>query len=870
MTSAASASVASGPLVLPFAEIRDEHLALVGAKARSLGELRAAGLPVPDGFCLTTAAMWAFIDEGGIRDKLEPIERRARAGDLPLAESWAYLGETRKHMTAAALPERIRGPLLDAYAARLGSAAVAVRSSGTKEDLADASFAGQYETYLGVRGVAALEDAVKKCWSSLWRNRVLQYAARKGGGVDDLALCVVVQRLVEAETAGVLFTVNPLTGRDGDMLVEACFGLGEALVSGKVNPDSFVVERETGRVLERRIAEKKVKVVAREGGAAEVEVEGGARTAPTLADADLAALASLARDVQAHYGRPMDVEWARDAAGATHLVQARPITKLNFAASVGEWTTADFRDGGVSSDVCSPFMASLYEWIFEETMTAYLRDLRLLGRDEAPPDWFRVFFARPYWNMGAVKGVLARVPGFVERTFDRDLGIEPTYEGDGIRTPVTIGGVLGALPVLFALKRAYRRRLEENRAFVAAFDGRARVFEEAPFAGPTYRRLIEELYHDTESAYFHTIYNTSNSKLDFKTVFDKVNRRAGGKVSYLNLILGLRDLSHLRPLRDLHAIARDVRRDATGREPRLASFRAKWGYHGRKELDITVPRWGEEPETVAEMLDRAVETFDEASDPETLTERQHAQYEAERAAALAALGWRPFLARSFRAGLELVRSYAWWREEMRDRSTRAYALVRRFTLEAARRLVSGEKLAVEDDVWFLSFRQVLDLVDGRLPAEAAAAAVASGRRGVRSFRRFKNPSEIGARHRFVQKAKGAPGAKRLAGVACSPGRVRGRARIVRSLEEGKRVAKGDILVTVFTDPGWTPLLGLVSAVVTETGGLLSHAAVISREYGIPAVLAVAGATDGIRDGEEIEVDGGEGVVELGGGGTPAG
>lgn len=891
--SAPSTAAAAPPLVVPFSAMTDDHLALVGGKAHSLGTMRAAGFPVPDGFALTTEALRRFIEGGPLVAELEKIYAEVGSGKLSLQESWAFLGETRKRIVDLALPDEIRRPLLAAYREVLGGdAAVAVRSSGTKEDLEGASFAGQYETFLNVRGEAALVDAVKRCWASIWRNRVLQYSARRAGGARDLWMSVAVQRMVEADVSGVLFTVSPITGREGEALIEAVFGLGEALVSGRVNADRYVVDPASGKVLSTEVVAKERKIVSLPEGEAEMGATGGkvytrevdltksAAEKPTLGEKDLRALADLAGAIQEHYGRPMDIEWIISK-GELYCVQARPITKLSFAPDFGEWTTADFKDGGVSSDVCSPFMWSLYELALESSMPDYFKEIKLLARDHEAK-WGRMFFARPYWNLGEVKKVLEKIPGYNERNFDTDLGVEVSYVGPGKTTPVSIGGVLGALPVLFALKKNYKERLAQDKRFVAAFEERARPFDleeadlaalgRATFVGRI-RELITKLYFETETSYFCTIYNTSNSKLDFKVHFEKAAKACGGALSYLDLVSGLENLSHMRPMKDMYELCARAKKQGSpnGGEVRqgkitdadVREFARRWGHHGRKELDIRVPRWKDDLPFVREMLERALSAWSEKADPEAQARAQHAQFEAAREKAARALRWRPFARKSFLAGLDLVRTYAWWREEMRDHSSRAYYLVRLWAVEAARRLEKEGVLERADDAWYLRFQELLETLEGAMKPDEARRRARAGRRMVRSFRNFTNPNEIGNRYHFDDAAGANPVAEgALRGTGCAPGRVEGRAAVVKRLEEAKKVEKGDVLVTVFTDPGWTPLLGLVAGVVTETGGLLSHAAVISREYGIPAVLAVRGATSAIRDGDTIVVDGGAGTVEI--------
>lgn len=817
-------------LTLDLSELREEHRPLVGGKAASLGTLASAGFPVPPGFVLTTEAFEKFM--APFAKDLEKVE--AQLDTLKLDESWKFLADLRWRMVLAPIPDELRDRIHEAASVLEGP--LAVRSSGTKEDLAGTSFAGQYESILDVTGEAALEEAVKKCWASVFRNRVLLYAHARAGGARGLRMAVVVQKLVQAETAGVLFTCNPLSGRERETVIEACFGLGEALVSGKVNADRFVVDAVSRKVLERAVV---------------------TQGKPTLDDETLLELTEIGARVQEHYGHPVDIEWAR-LAGKLHLVQARPITKISFAPDTGEWTTADFRDGGVSSDVCSPFMWSLYESVLEHTLPQYFIDIRLMSQEEkARTKWTRMFFARPYWNLGEVKRVLEKIPGYDERAFDEGLGIQNPREG--ARTPMTLLGILRAIPVLLALKRCYREQLATDERYLDAFPEKKKPYDREDLASlddPTFARMFRELitgfYFETESTYFYTIYNTTNAKQDLRPHTEKA-QRALPDLDPLKLMIGLEDLSHLRPIRDMHERLSGTK---TVTDELVRDFARRWRHHGQKELDIRIPRWKDDLPAVKELLEQALATLDPARAPDKQAALQHAEYLRELERARRALGF--FSRGSFTKALELVRTYAWWREEMRDLSSHAYYLVRHWAVEAARRLVKRGLLENEDSVWYLTFQEAISAVEGTLPDARERAR--AGLRMVRSYRTYRNPGEIGERHAGGAAAPPSSGA--LKGIGCSPGRVEARARVVLKLEDAGKVEKGEVLVTVFTDPGWTPLLGRVSAVVTETGGILSHAAVISREYGIPAVLAVNGATSAIVDGDLVVVDGTHGTVEV--------
>ena len=858
-------------------DVTDDDLPRVGRKTLGLAQLRRAGFPVPDGVCVTTAA-FSLVQEA-LRGEVEgPAAAGARMAALPLLQT---------------VVDEVAG----VYERLFAGAAVAVRSSAVLEDLPAASFAGQYETFLNVTGRRALEERLRGCWASVWSPRVLAYCARNGIAHHRVQMAVLIQEMIPADVSGVLFTLNPLTGVDSEMLLEAVWGLGEGLVSGRVHPDQFLLDARSRQPLATTVGHKRTKIVPQPGGTREVTVSPEDQSRPCLDEEQCRELAGTGRRIQVLYGAPQDIEFAYHR-GELHLLQTRPITSFSFASDFGEWTTADFRDGGVSAGVCSPFMWSLYDYIWRHTLPDYLKGLKLLRGEINREEWGRVFFGRPYWNLGAVKRCLLNIPGFVERNFDTDLSIRITYEGNGATTPVTSWRVVKAIPTLLALQRTYRRQLAFDRRYVKEFEKIEDAYDRLPIGelslpelAPHYKRLIASTYFCTESNYFLTIFNQSNSKLDFKSSLDELNA-AGHDISYLNLIAGIPRLRTLMPLYDMWRLAARVAGDPGLKESLLATpaeaavqglrsavphgsvwallkeYVQRYRYHGRSELDITVPRWDEDAEFVFDTFKSILREHDATQDPEVLHQRQHERYLSERKKAEGAFGqsllsrlW-PFSRRRFLKRLELVREYTWWREEMRDRSARMYYLVRRFTMEVARRWVAEGVIDREGDVFFLTFPQVFQVLDGKISPAQARQTILENKDYNASFRDFRNPNEIGSRWKIdPSNGRTRPG-DALRGIGCSPGTARGPLRVIRSISETHRLRKGDVLVTRFTDPGWTPVLNLVSAVVTETGGLLSHAAIIAREYGIPAVLNVSEATELLTDGQTIEVDGDRGLVHL--------
>jgi len=654
---------------------------------------------------------------------------------------------------------------------------IAVRSSATLEDGVATSFAGQFESYLELNTLAEVEEAIEKCKASANVPSVVEYCRKNNVDLTQLRMEVIIQRMIEPELAGVAFTVNPVTGKE-EVVIEACEGLADELLLGRKAslPDTHPLMKKYRKLIE-----------------------------------------STAKKIQCAFGRPQDLEFAIED-GELFLLQARPITRINFSPDVGEWTNADFRDGGVSSTVCTPLMWSLYDHIWKDALPDFFKDIRLL---KEPFQAGKIFFGRPYWNLGAVKQCMAKVPGFKESDFDEDLSVEVKYEGNGIETPVNIFTILKILPTAFAMKKVFKSHEALCNNFLKnEFSEIEKRIEQLPVDNldEGFKQLIQADFKYVETSYFRTIFCASLAKLEFTDAFPDAD--------YTRLVAGLPAMKHTAPTRAMKAMAA---RGETDIAPLLLEFR----HHSRKELDIRVPRWDQDPEFVQSI-------YDQFKDHHEVGESAVEIFEIAQAEYLAILPKNKH--KEFHKKLGLLRRFLWLREEMRDCSTKTYYHIRRYLMALADHHNWG------DDIFFMTLEDIFTLDTSKVEENQAY---------YESYRDFKAPNEIGSRFGYEKKI--ATGA--LVGIGASQGEVTGIARIARSVEETTRIARGEILICHFTDPGWTPVLDRVAAVVTETGGLLSHAAVICREYGIPAVLGVPNVTERILDGQRITVYG-TGSVEI--------
>lgn len=755
-------------------EISQELLSTFGGKAEKLHELLMAGFPVPAGFLLS-----------------HPQEVSAEA------------------------------------IAQIGGFPVAVRSSGSLEDLAGASFAGQYETFLDVNSPQELTEAISKCFASKNSDRVKDYLNTKNieWNEESLKMSVLVQKMVNAKIAGVLFTLSPLTGREEEIYLEFCEGVGERLVSGHVTPSQIVYNWMEGKIVKETINDE------------------GTR----ISEENLKELIDLSIKIQAHYGTPQDIEWAVGPDYKVYILQSRPITTFTPREDRPELTNADFKDGGVSARVCTPLMFSVYREAMRISMGDYLKKIQLISSDDNV-QWIYYQYGRAYWNAGAVKEGLKKLPDFKEVDFDRDLGIQKVYGETGPHhTQTTVATVVGAIPVLLGLYREFRDCENMIDHFRVRFES-----QDEKLKGELKRisKMNDQEFHtwffevvlfqnETEKNYFRTIYNNSNFQTEYKNKLKKLPAyQEGDEIDMMSELHGVSHLDVQGGLQKLVKISDFYGFDSQKYHADREAFLKIHYHHGPAELDLTVPRWGENKQWVDELVRNFI-----ASSPSEVS-----QFDKTFERLTQGLG--ALKRGSFTRMTKRSRKFLRLREEMRAYSTRAYYLLRLGILEFAKRT----KLSTED-VFLLDIvemkRKVM-LPQTKLPDLRLRKAYYLG------YSKFTPPNEFGG----SIKATDISLSGNLKGLGCSPGVKIGRARVITDIHATNGLTKDDILITIFTDPGWTPVLARVGGVVTEVGGLLSHAAVIGREYGIPAILNLSGATKTIKDGALIKVDGKSGVVEI--------
>ncbi|MEV0087697.1 PEP/pyruvate-binding domain-containing protein [Saccharopolyspora sp. NPDC050642] len=842
-------------VVVPL-DAADADLALVGGKGASLARLAGAGLPVPPGFDVTTVAYRDFAATAGLQERILAAVAEVDPDRPETAQ--AASEKIQQWFAESPVPAEIAEAVGAAYAGMGEDVPVAVRSSATAEDLPEMSFAGQQDTYLNIRGEAAVLDAVRRCWASLWTARAIDYRLRNGVAADEVALAVVVQELVPAEAAGVLFTRDPVTGAGEDVLVNAAWGLGESIVGGQVTPDTYVVARD-GRVREQVVGDKAVMTVRTAEGTREEPVPEGRRDVPVLSPAEAGELAALAVRIEELYGRPMDVEWAaRD--GRFWVVQARPITGLRdrpvetWNDSLGGdylWTCANL--GEAIPSVMTPCTWSLVEIFMSETMAlSRVGPHRLSGN----------IGGRFYLNLsltfavGNALGLGSLVRSASEQAFGRipaDVAVPALPMS---RWRVVRSALASALPFLRRVA-AYQRRLPELLA--SSPDRCARLHERIAAAGDAgelralWRSDVEPLLRDSSRMLAAGARLDGAGLVRIRPRLLKLVGEEDANALLTGLSAGGDALASLGPVMGLGELARgEIDRD---------TFARSWGHRCPDEFEVSAPRPAEDPE----WIDRQLAGLRSAADPAELLARQ----QRARDAAWARLRSRhPGKERRLRRRIAGAARAARGREAARSELIRAFWVLRAFVLRA------GELTGCGEDLFFLRIEEVLAVLGG---SREPLGAVADRRQTYRAYaalgpyptlvRGHFDPvrwSTLPDRRMdvFDESVALAPVSHSVRGFAGAAGVVEGAARVLTSVDEGDSLRPGEVLVTTVTNVGWTPLFPRAAAVVTDVGAPLSHAAIVARELGIPAVVGCGNATTRLRSGDRVRVDGAAGTVEV--------
>jgi pyruvate,water dikinase len=864
--------------VLGFQEIDQAQVAVVGGKGVHLGELsRIEGLRVPVGFCVTTDAFRRIMAEApSIDDRLDRLSH-LKPDDREAIR--ALSAEIRQTLEQIAIPDDLAAAITSALAQLGEQAAYAVRSSATAEDLPTASFAGQQDTYLNVVGPAATLQHISRCWASLFTERAVTYRLRNSLDQRKVRMAVVVQQMVFPQASGILFTADPITGNRKVASVEASFGLGEALVSGLVNADVYKVR--DGQITAKTIARKTLAIYAAPaGGTQEQVIELECQEQPALTDAQVLRLAQLGRRIEAHFGSPQDIEWCL-VDDDFQIVQSRPITTLFPIPAAGDRENhvyVSVGHGQMMTDAMKPLGISVWQLTAGRPM--YEAGGRLFV------DVTREL-ASPARRMGLLE-VMGRgdplIGDALQTLLDRGDFI-PSLPDEGPRVAPP-GGAPSAL--IETDPAIVDELIGRSQASIATLKREIRTKSGSAlldFILADFQELRRILFDPRSHQVFMTAMEATwwlnehlQTWLDEKNVADTLTQSVPHNVTS-EMGLALLDVADvIRPHPDVAAFLHHVEDDglldedfldglprlAGGQEARVAirNWLNTYGMRCIGEIDITRPRWSERPATLVPMILSNIKNFEPGAAKRRFEQgRQEAwEKEQELLERLRGLPDGEQKAEEVKRMIDRVRTFIGYREYPKYGMINRYFVYKQALLEEAERLVQAHVLREKEDSFYLTIKELQDVVSThRLDDQL----INQRRDAFRSYQALTPPRVLTSDGEVVAgsyRREDLP-AGALVGLPVSAGTVEGRARVILDMAEAD-LEPGDILVTTATDPSWTPLFVAIKGLVTEVGGLMTHGAVIAREYGVAAVVGVEHATELIGDGQRIRVHGTDGYVEI--------
>lgn len=828
-------------LIRDFRELSKEDISLAGGKGASLSELTKAKMPVPPGFVVTTAAYSGFVNENDL----------GKIVDKSLQDKNNDGAAIRDAFVKSPIPEDIKTKVLNAYK-KLGGGPVAVRSSATAEDLPSASFAGQQETYLNIIGEKDLLDATRRTWASLWTERAITYRNRQGIDQKKVKLAVIVQRMVDAEFAGVMFTANPITGNRKEIVIDANPGLGEAVVSGLVTPDHFVMRRQWRgwRAIESTEGKREFIIKSKKGGGTERVEQSDviAYSHLKLPQKALIELARLGVKIEKYFNSPQDIEWVW-AGGEIFIVQSRPITALP------DELPKQNKISRVMSGIIAEMMPT----------RPYPLEATLFGPELLVNDFLKPF----------LKLIGLRIPRASEFFIEED-GILVRYNGKMQPRPalsmIFAPFRLLALAIRYSpshwkndprvietikkIKELEDKNYEKLSAIEVANIAKEAlnifpaIFEVRILYLPRVALSIAALYLALLLVGRRGLFST----LLYSGIITKVTETNSALEGFASKIRGDKILADIFLKNEAGGILRRLENTEIGKNflREFQSFLDEYGYReSGGTMLVSQPTWKESPEVVFGIL----KTLTNAP----LRSKSKDTWEGARDTLIAQSILRfPPLRLLFLKLLDTARYLQEIREDTRFYIMMAVPTLRRAVLELGNRLTKVKVLNKSQDVFYLKFNELTEAAKNLpLQADQTDKLVSLILRRKSKYADLKSTPIVDPRLYRAQKSK--KGAL-LAGTPGSPGLAEGPARVIRNSSEFDKLRPGDILVAPYTNPAWTPLFEIVSAVVVDTGGVMSHAAIVAREYGIPAVMGTVDGTAKIKDGDQIRVDGTNGRV----------
>ncbi|PFK39397.1 phosphoenolpyruvate synthase [Bacillus cereus] len=863
--------------VLGFQEIEKGQLSLVGGKGLNLGELsNIQGIEVPEGFCVTTVGYEKAIDQN---ENLQTLLQQLTKLKL---EERAQIGEMSKEIREVIMAVQIPSDVVEAvahYLSRFGNEhAYAVRSSATAEDLPYASFAGQQDTYLNIIGEEAILQHVRKCWASLFTERAVIYRMQNGFEHDQVSICVGVQKMVFPQSSGILFTADPVTSNRKVLSIDASFGLGEALVSGLVSADNYKVKE--GEIVDKVISTKKVAIYAlKEGGTETKQINPAQQKLQTLSEQQILQLAQIGRQIEAYFGCPQDIEWCL-VDNTFYIVQSRPITTLYPIPEVNDGENHVYVSVGhqqMMTDPLKPLGMSLFQLTsFGPRFHAGGRLFVDVAQRLASPTSRELLLNTIGNSEPLIKDALTTVverDNFIKLLPDVETGKSVGKSGSPESSQPEVENNPAIVTDLIKKSQASIEELKRNMQTKSGVDVLDFIFEDI-------QQLKKILFHPQSMAVIMAGMNAStwiNEKMEQwlgeKNAADTLSQSVQNNITS-EMGLALLDVADvIRPYEEVIAYLQHVEDDnfldelvqfKGGEKAREAidAFLNKYGMRCSGEIDITKTRWSEKPTTIIPMILNNIRDFEAGASKRKFEEglQEALKKEEELLNRLQHLPDGKQKIEDTKRMIRNIRNFIGYREYPKYGMINRYFIYKQALLKEAEQLVRSGVIHEIDDIYYLTFEELHEFVrTNKLDYEL----IHKQKNDYKLYEKLTPPRVMTSDGEIITgkyKRENLP-ADAIVGLPVSSGVIEGRARVILNMEDAN-LEEGDILVTAFTDPGWTPLFVSIKGLVTEVGGLMTHGAVIAREYGLPAVVGVENATKLIKDGQRIRVHGTEGYIEM--------
>ncbi|MEC0264948.1 phosphoenolpyruvate synthase [Paenibacillus anseongense] len=864
-------------LVLGFQEMEKTQLTLVGGKGLNLGELsKIQGIQVPEGFCVTTVGYQQAIEKNESYHAFLERLNTLKVGDRDQISEISR--KLRQLIIEAEIPNDVVKEVAH-YLAKFGEEhAYAVRSSATAEDLPHASFAGQQDTYLNISGKEAILQHISKCWASLFTDRAVIYRMQNGFDHSQVYLSVVIQRMVFPQASGILFTADPITSNRKQLSIDASFGLGEALVSGLVSADCYKVQDD--EIVDKRISIKKLAIYGRKEGGTETQpIELDQQKAQTLTEPQILQLARIGRQIEAYFGSPQDIEWCL-ADGTFYIVQSRPITTLFPIPEADDEENHVYLSVGhqqMMTDPIKPLGLSFYLLTTPAPMRKaggrlFVDVTNHLASPARRDHLINVLGPSDPLIKDALTTIINR-GDFIKLAPDEEKNQTPANSNKVIPSPSQVDFEPSIVSELITKNQTSIRTLQESiqsKSGVALLD----------FILEDFQELKRVLFDPQSSAVFMAAMNASsrinekmNEWLGEKNVADTLSQSVANNITS-EMGLALMDVADvIRPYPEVIEYLQRVKDDnfldelvkfAGGPEVRDAidAYLQKYGMRCAGEIDVTRTRWSEKPMTLVPMILGNIKNFEPNAAYRKFEQgRQEAlEKEKELIDRLQHLPDGEEKVEETKRLISLIRNFIGYREYPKYGMISRYFVYKLALLREAEQLVKANLIREKEDIYYLTFQELHEVVRTN---ELDYQIISKRKDDYKFFEKLTPPRVMTSDGEIIAgeyKRENLP-ANAIVGLPVSSGVIEGRARVILNMEEAN-IEEGDILVTAFTDPGWTPLFVSIKGLVTEVGGLMTHGAVIAREYGLPAVVGVEDATKLIKDGQRIRVHGTEGYIEI--------